>query len=51
MPSHPVDLEEDPVTAGVNHRQKLAEPEPQFASLSQREQRAILREKIGLPLL
>jgi len=26
----------------------LAEPEPELSSLSQREQRAILREKMGL---
>lgn len=46
-----VDLEADPITTGEKHRQRLAEPEPQFASLSQREQRAILREKISLPPL
>lgn len=43
--------EADPIAAGVDHRRRLAEPEPQWSSLSQREQRAILREKIGLPPL
>ena len=38
----------DPIEAGVEHRQRLAEPEPTLSSLSQRDQRAILREKIGL---
>jgi len=28
---------------------RLGEPEPKLSSLSQREQRAILREKMGLP--
>ena len=41
----------DPIAAGVDHRRRLAEPEPQWSSLSQHEQRAILREKIGLPPL
>jgi hypothetical protein len=50
-PSDSLDTEEGLITAGVKHRQRLAEPEPQFASLSQREQRAILREKMGLPPL
>ena len=40
--------EPDPSTAGIKHRRRLAEPEPEMSSLSQREQRAILREKIGL---
>jgi hypothetical protein len=39
----------DTNTAGVNHRRRLAEPEPELSSLSQREQRDILREKMGLP--
>lgn len=39
----------DPIVAGVKHRQRLAEPEPELSSLSQREQRAILRERMGLP--
>jgi len=34
---------------GIKHRRRLAEPEPELSSLSQREQRAILREKMGLP--
>jgi hypothetical protein len=38
----------DPIMAGVKHRRRLAEPEPELSSLSQREQRAILREKMGL---
>ena len=38
----------DPIIAGVKHRRRLAEPEPEWSSLSQREQRAILREKMGL---
>lgn len=40
----------DPIIAGVKHRRRLAEPEPEpeLSSLSQREQRAILREKMGL---
>lgn len=49
--SNPLDIEDDLITAGEKHRQRLAEPEPQFASLSQCEQRAILREKMGLPPL
>ncbi len=39
----------DPVIAGVKLRHRLAEPEPELSSLSHREQRAILREKMGLP--
>jgi len=50
-PSETLDSAVDLITAGVKHRQQLAEPEPQLASLSQREQRAILREKMGLPPL
>jgi len=50
-PSETLDSTVDLLTAGVKHRQRLAEPEPQLASLSQREQRAILREKMGLPPL
>jgi hypothetical protein len=38
----------DPITAGVEHRRRLAEPEPTLSSLSQRDQRAILRETMGL---
>ncbi|NJM95837.1 MAG: hypothetical protein HC800_00220 [Phormidesmis sp. RL_2_1] len=40
----------DPITAGVEHRRRLAEPEPTLSSLSQRDQRAILREAMRLPL-
>jgi hypothetical protein len=40
----------DPITAGVEHRRRLAEPEPTMSSLSQRDQRAILRETLRLPL-
>ena len=39
----------DPIVAGMKHRRRLAEPEPELSSLCQREQRAILREKMGLP--
>lgn len=39
----------DPITAGIAHRRRLGEPEPTMSSLSQRDQRAILREAIGLP--
>lgn len=39
----------DSVMAGVKRRHRLGEPEPEFSSLTQREQRAILREKMGLP--
>ncbi|MFM2312728.1 MAG: hypothetical protein RLZZ04_2004 [Cyanobacteriota bacterium] len=39
----------DPAIAGIKRRHRLAEPEPELSSLSHREQRAILREKMGLP--
>ncbi len=39
----------DPSEGGVKRRHRLAEPEPEMSSLSHREQRAILREKMGLP--
>jgi hypothetical protein len=39
----------DTIAAGIQHRRRLAEPEPELSSLNQREQRAILREKMGLP--
>ena len=39
----------DTNAAGVKHRRRLAEPEPELSSLSQREQRGILREQMGLP--
>jgi hypothetical protein len=38
--------EEDPLQ---RHRRRLAEPEPQPKRLSPREERAVLREKLGLP--
>jgi hypothetical protein len=41
-------IDPDPTIAGVKHRRRLAEPELELSSLSQREQRAILREKMGL---
>lgn len=39
----------DQSKAGGKRRLRLAEPEPEMSSLSHREQRAILREKMGLP--
>ena len=39
----------DPAMRGVKRRHRLAEPEPELSSLTHREQRAILREKMGLP--
>jgi hypothetical protein len=53
LSGHPATNEEgnkepDPTIAGTKHRRRLAEPEPEMSSLSQREQRAILREKMGL---
>jgi hypothetical protein len=45
----PNDGDVDPVTAGIQHRHRLAEPEPQRSSLSQRAQREIWREQLGLP--
>jgi transcriptional regulator of heat shock response len=47
--SENIDSTVDNVAAGMKHRRRLAEPEPQISSLSQRDQRAILREKMGLP--
>lgn len=43
------EMESNPITAGVKLRHRLAEPEPELSSLSHREQRAILREKMDLP--
>ena len=40
----------DSITAGVEHRRHLAEQEPALLSLSQRDQRAILRETMRSPL-
>ena len=41
-------MEPNPIIAGVKRRHRLAEPEPELSSLSHREQRAILREKMGI---
>jgi hypothetical protein len=49
IPSENGDAAVDTQVAGIKHRCRLAEPEPELSSLSQREQRAILREKMGLP--
>ncbi|MGB5637302.1 MAG: hypothetical protein WBM44_24970 [Waterburya sp.] len=49
FPTEESEVESNPITAGVKLRHRLAEPEPEFSSLSHREQRAILREKMGLP--
>ncbi len=43
------EVEPNPIMRGVKRRNRLGEPEPELSSLSQREQRAILREKMGLP--
>ena len=43
------EVESNPIMRGVKRRNRLGEPEPELSSLSQREQRAILREKMGLP--
>ena len=43
-----VGADEDPIEAGIKHRYCLGEPEPELSSLSQKEQRAIVREKMGL---
>jgi hypothetical protein len=48
-PTESRDLTSDTNAAGVKHRRRLAEPEPELSTLSQREQRDILREKMGLP--
>jgi hypothetical protein len=48
-PSASHDSTLDPNAAGVEQRRRLAEPEPELSSLDQREQRDILREKMGLP--
>ncbi len=47
-PTSEDDVRQDPITAGELHRYRLGEPEPKISSLSHREQRAILREKMGL---
>jgi hypothetical protein len=48
-PAENDELTTDAQADGVQHRRRLAEPEPALSSPSQREQRAILREKMGLP--
>ena len=50
--SYPIEeseVESNPIMRGVKRRNRLGEPEPELSSLTQREQRAILREKMGLP--
>ncbi|MGV2826566.1 hypothetical protein [Myxosarcina sp. GI1(2024)] len=48
-PTEESEVEPNPIMRGVKRRNRLGEPEPELSSLSQREQRAILREKMGLP--
>ncbi len=48
-PTSESEVEPNSIIAGVKLRHRLAEPEPELSSLSHREQRAILREKMGLP--
>lgn len=47
QPSTRKNNDSDVISAGVEHRRRLGEPELQWSSLSQREQREILREKMG----
>ena len=49
FPTEESEVESNPISAGVKLRHRLAEPEPELSSLSHREQRAILREKMGWP--
>ncbi len=49
FPTEESEMESNPIMAGVKLRHRLAEPEPELSSLSHREQRAILREKMDLP--
>ncbi|MEM6611233.1 MAG: hypothetical protein AAF652_03080 [Cyanobacteria bacterium P01_C01_bin.72] len=49
FPTEESEMKSNPIIAGVKLRHRLAEPEPELSSLSHREQRAILREKVGLP--
>ncbi len=57
FPTSEDDVRQDPLAAGAasqtaageSRRHRLGEPEPELSSLSHREQRAILREKMGLP--
>lgn len=48
-PTSESEVKPNSIIAGVKLRHRLAEPEPELSSLSHREQRAILREKMGLP--
>jgi hypothetical protein len=50
-PTKPVadDPVDDKIAARVRRRRRLAEPGPTLSQLSQREQRAVLRELLGLP--
>ena len=48
-PTSESEVEPNSIMRGVKRRHRLAEPEPELSSLSHREQRAILREKMGLP--
>ncbi len=49
FPTEESEVEVTPIIAGVKLRHRLAEPEPELSSLTHPEQRAILREKMGLP--
>ncbi|MDJ0592384.1 MAG: hypothetical protein QNJ72_20720 [Pleurocapsa sp. MO_226.B13] len=49
FPTEESEVESNPIIEGVKLRHRLAEPEPELSSLTHREQRAILREKMGLP--
>ena len=48
-PTSESEVEPNSIMRGESLRHRLAEPEPELSSLSHREQRAILREKMGLP--
>ena len=49
FPTEESEVNQMPLVLGVKLRHRLAEPEPELSSLTHREQRAILREKMGLP--
>ncbi len=49
FPTEESEVEVTPIIASVKLRHRLAEPEPELSSLTHPEQRAILREKMGLP--
>lgn len=49
FPTEESEVKSNAISAGVKLRHRLAEPEPELSSLTHREQRAILREKMGLP--